>query len=107
MIKLYYKLIFTICGIGILYCASSVQAIDNINDYGDCRELPTPKAEYSIYNKELSAIAWNNLRSYCCNNKKTYIIDADIQCKETLSDTYVDSPRLYDHLIDVGMRYLD
>ena len=103
--KLYYKLIITI--IMSVYLESSVFAIDNGNDYGNCRNLPFPDSEYSIYNKELTSIARNNLRSYCCKNKKTLIIDSEIQCKNTLSETYVDSPRLYDHLIDVGMRYLD
>lgn len=104
--KLYYKLIIII--IMSIYLAWSVFAINNLNDYGDCRNLTFPDNKYSIYNEELTSIARNNLRSYCCKNKKTIIIDSEeVKCKNTLSENYVDSPRLYDHLIDVGMRYLD
>jgi hypothetical protein len=45
---------------------------------------------------------------YCCKYKKSYLIADQIkQCKNKFSDYYVDSPWLYDHLVDVGMRYLD
>ena len=62
----------------------------------------------SIYPKELITIAQNNLKQYCCTYKKPYLtVEQSEQCKDKISDYYVDSPRLYDHLIDVGMRYLD
>lgn len=60
----------------------------------------------AIYPEQLIKTAQQHLIAYCCANKKEYIDNQNI-CKDTTSDTYVDSPRLYDHLIDLGMRYLD
>ena len=31
----------------------------------------------------------------------------DAYCVENSTDDYIDSPWLYDHLVDVGFRYLD
>jgi hypothetical protein len=77
--------------------------------YGDCKLLKTQwyYNEYtSIYPEKLIEIAQKHLLAFCCSNKKEYLTNQNI-CKNITSDTYVDSPRLYDHLIDLGMRYLD
>ena len=81
------------------------------DNYGDCKNS-TVWWWYvwytSIYPQELITVAQNNLKQYCCTYKKPYLtVEQSEQCKDKIADYYVDSPRLYDHLIDVGMRYLD
>lgn len=60
----------------------------------------------SLYPEKLIEIAQQHLTAYCCTSKKEYLNTTTI-CENITSDSYVDSPRLYDHLIDLGMRYLD
>jgi len=80
------------------------------DNYGDCQNSTVLWYLWytSIYPTELIGIAQNNLKQYCCKYKKLYLTtEQSEQCKKKIADYYVDSPRLYDHLIDVGMRYLD
>lgn len=81
---------------------------------GDCRNpLQTVfKGEYdkyqNIYPKALLDTAQKNLANYCCKNRSDKTTpDTDTYCKNNPTDTFAESPRLYDHLVDVGMRYLD
>lgn len=60
----------------------------------------------SLYPEKLIETAQQHLTAYCCTSKKEYLNTTTI-CENITSDPYVDSPRLYDHLIDLGMRYLD
>lgn len=96
----------------IITCTVSLQYsfASNEDNYGDCKNSTVWWYLWytSIYPKELITVAQNNLKQYCCTYKKPYLtVEQSEQCKEQISDYYVDSPRLYDHLIDVGMRYLD
>ena len=101
----YISLFTSIC-----VCSSSYLLANNINDYGNCRN---PDASWylwytNIYPSELVDLAQDNLKKYCCTQKKSYLSSSQIiQCKNNTSDYYVDSPWMYDHLVDVGMRYLD
>jgi hypothetical protein len=55
----------------------------------------------NVYPEQLVTVAQQHLNTYCCIKNKQQ------NCKNGNSDYYVDSPRLYDHLIDIGMRYID
>ena len=95
----------------ISYCLLGQYAFANNEDiYGDCRQSTVGwyKAYTNIYPESLILLAQNNLQKYCCKNKTPYLTEQQQSaCKDNKSEYYVDSPRLYDHLIDVGMRYLD
>ena len=78
------------------------------DDFWNCQSLTVQKSSYtSIYPQELITIAHHHLLTYCCKYKKENLIDQNICENIDISNPMVDSPRLYDHLIDVGMRYLD
>ncbi len=83
-------------------------------EIGDCRNpLQSVFAwEYdkyqNIYPQALLQTAQKNLANYCCKNRKDKTTpETDTYCKDNHTDTFAESPRLYDHLVDVGMRYLD
>lgn len=75
-------------------------------------DFTSVKGGYQWYNNifptKLITVAEKNLKTYCCTYESESISNTQIEkCKNDISDYYVESPRLYDHLIDVGMRYLD
>ncbi len=83
-------------------------------EVGDCRTpLQTVfKGEYdkyqNIYPKSLLDTAQKNLANYCCKNRKDKTTpETETFCQKNPTDTFAESPRLFDHLVDVGMRYLD
>ena len=64
----------------------------------------------NVYPKEALEMAIKNLTSYCCKNVLNQQKGPlDSRCKDTinLTDNYPESPYLFDHLIDVGLRRLD
>ncbi len=77
---------------------------------GNCQDISSI-SEYdiyaNIYSRSLFTIARKNLKSYCCKYKFANIESTIEDCEKDKTDTYVESPRLYDHLVDVGMRYID
>ena len=96
----------------IMWISSWVFAQDA--EVGDCRNpLQTVfQWEYdkyqNIYPKALLDTAQKNLANYCCKNRKDKTTpETDTFCQNNPTDTFAESPWLYDHLIDVGMRYLD
>lgn len=62
----------------------------------------------SIYPVKLIQTAQKNHRNYCCKYHSTVTpVAMDNYCLANKTDDYLDSPWLYDHLVDVGFRYLD
>lgn len=62
----------------------------------------------AIYPKALLDIVQKNHNNYCCKNYDGKISSSvESYCKNNPTDTYIDSPQVFDHLIDVGFRYLD
>ncbi len=62
----------------------------------------------SIYPAKLLAVAQKNHKNYCCRDYNMKIsAEVENYCNNNATDTYVTSPWLFDHLIDVGFRYLD
>lgn len=78
--------------------------------YWDCNKSTIwwYKEYTNIFPKELISLAEKNLQQYCCRNKKSYLTnEKTIACENNKVEYYIDSPRLYDHLVDIGMRYID
>ena len=49
-----------------------------------------------------------NHKNYCCRyHNNLTSVSVDEFCANNSTTTYVESPWLFDHLIDVGFRYLD
>jgi len=63
--------------------------------------ITTPNEQ--IYPQINITTAINNLKSYCCQNN----LLLSQQCVNHTAYGFADSPRLYDHLIDVGFTRLD
>ena len=79
----------------------------------ECREYnPVLKNGYetfsSIYPVALTKTAQKNHRNYCCKQHSDITPpQMDEYCVTNPTDDFVDSPWLFDHLVDVGFRYLD
>ncbi len=105
-IRQYIFLLLTLLTIGYTFA----QERNSEDIIGDCDELVLSK-DYNSYNRlypsALIDRARKNLGAFCCTHRKIYVPNNAVICKEKLSDEYPYSPRLYDHLIDVGFRYLD
>lgn len=62
----------------------------------------------SILPPSIVQIAQQNHKNYCCKHEWQSITDETLQyCKQNPTHTYVDSPDIFDHIIDVAFRYLD
>lgn len=86
-------------------------------DIGDCRkDLPLTifvgneyKSYTNIFPSELLIVAQRNLANYCYDQRREFTNreKIDIYVQNNRTKEYAESPRLVDHIIDVGMRYLD
>lgn len=61
----------------------------------------------NIFSPELRAIADHNQRNYCCLHFPGANPANDTYCDTKKTSVFMDSPWLYDHMIDVGFRFLD
>ncbi len=106
MIK--YCLYLTVSAFFICGLIPQESFASNEDIYGDCKSLTIQwyTSYTSLYPQKLIDVAKEHITAYCCRYKKEYMDNQNI-CENITSDSYVDSPRLYDHLIDVGFRYLD
>ncbi len=108
------KIIVSILAILVMFpMVSHWQVVDKKN--GNCElvhssdvyaNIPsdwTTKKFGNIFPIEAVNVAQNHLRSYCC--KKGLLQDAET-CKN-LDTIYVESPFLFDHLLDIYLRRLD
>ena len=85
----------------------STQAVECMEQY-----MPVVSTTYAqftkIYPSSLLKIAQQNHKNYCCKYHNDLTSSSvDTFCADNPTTTYVDSPWLFDHLIDVGFRYLD
>lgn len=64
---------------------------------------------WKVYPKDALERAINNLTAYCCKDILKQWVTPDARCKDAdkLPTDWPDSPYLFDHLIDVGLRRLD
>jgi hypothetical protein len=95
---------------------SSLAFAQNI-DIGDCRkDLPIAVFEGNAYReytnifpRELLVIAQRNLANFCYDKRREFTNreTTDVYVKNNRTKDYPESPWLVDHIIDVGMRYLD
>ena len=103
-ITLYVLLVFL-----IVWSSSFAQAPEAV----ECRVFNSVLQNWyetflSIYPVRLTQTAQKNHRNYCCKYHDNITpLAMDAYCVENSTDDYIDSPWLYDHLVDVGFRYLD
>jgi hypothetical protein len=82
-------------------------------DIGNCQDRNTSVVVWrydtyqNMYPAWLIAIAQKNLKRYCCKYEFLDSPSTKEACERDDTNTYIESPRLYDHLVDVGMRYID
>lgn len=66
-----------------------------------------------LYPSDLLAIAQRNRSNYCAANYirhrqfEGFESSLQLYAKDNPTDHYIDSPYLFDHIVDVGMRYID